>query len=76
MLKIVRELDLKPIPEKVEEFVKKIIPAIDPKSGLRVDFIFSWTLYERNALKRVKKVNIGDVLVKYASIEDLIIQKK
>lgn len=77
VIEITKQLDLKPIPDKIEEFVKKtmVLPVIDPKSGLRVDFIFSWTPYEREALKRVNRVKIDDVLVKYASVEDLIIQK-
>lgn len=52
-----------------------VLPCQDPTTGIRVDFIFSFSPYERIALKRVRAVRIGDTLVKFASPEDLIIHK-
>jgi predicted nucleotidyltransferase len=42
---------------------------------MRVDFIFSDSEFEKNALKRVKLKKIDDCKVKFASIEDIIILK-
>lgn len=77
ILKIVEELQLRVLPQDVRTFVEKtmVLPAEHIESGLRVDFIFSNSPYEREALKRVKKIMIDDVSVNYVSLEDLIIHK-
>lgn len=74
---IIRELNLKIIPENYLDFLKKtmVLPVIDEESGIRVDFIFSFSEYERQALKRINKIKIDDTEVCYASVEDLIIHK-
>ena len=48
MLKIVKELSLSLLPEDVPSFVQKtmVLPVLEKSSGIRVDFIFSFTLYE------------------------------
>ncbi len=68
---------LEPIPENVEEFVVRtmVLPALERKSGIRVDFIFSFTPYERQAISRAREVALGGGTVKFASREDLIIHK-
>ncbi|MFN4220149.1 MAG: DUF6036 family nucleotidyltransferase [bacterium] len=75
--KIIKKLSLKIIPENHIEFVKQnmVLPVIDENSGIRIDFIFSCSEYEKEALKRVKKIKIDDIEVSYASGEDLIIHK-
>ena len=40
-----------------------------------MDFIFSFTEYEAQAIKRTKKVLMSDYPVKFASCEDVIIHK-
>jgi len=40
-----------------------------------IDFIFSFTPYETEAIKRAKKIKIMDREVNFASPEDLIIHK-
>lgn len=77
LIAITKELSLKPIPEDFESFVKKtmVLPALDEPSGIRVDFIFSFTPYEMAAIKRAKRVLIKDKEVSFASAEDLIIHK-
>lgn len=42
-----------------------VLPAIDKISGIRVDFIFSFSEYEKQALKRVNKIKIDDIEVNY-----------
>jgi predicted nucleotidyltransferase len=52
-----------------------VLPALDETTGIRVDFIFSFTPYETQAINRAKTVKILDEKVKFASPEDLIIHK-
>ena len=65
------------IPEDYQDFVQKtfVLPAQDKKSGIRVDFIFSFTPYEQQAIKSAEKVKIGDRFVRFAAVEDVIIHK-
>lgn len=74
---IVAELGLKPIPENMESFVRQtmVLPAIDETSGIRVDFIFSFTPYEEQAIRRSRKISILGQDVSFASPEDVIIHK-
>jgi len=77
ILKACSFLHLKILPKKYKEFVKKTmdLPVADRRTGIRIDFIFSYTQYESTALKRAKKIKFGSATVKFASIEDLIVHK-
>jgi predicted nucleotidyltransferase len=52
-----------------------VLPALDEHTGIRIDFIFSYTPYETGAINRAKKVKIMGEEVNIASPEDLIIHK-
>lgn len=52
-----------------------VLPCLEPASGIRIDFIFSLTPYERQALNHVSRVRVGGSTVCFASVEDLIIHK-
>jgi predicted nucleotidyltransferase len=75
--RIAKSLELKILVKDIEDFVKQtlVLPTLDEKSGFRIDFIFSSSPYERDAIKRAKSVKIGKTMVKFASLEDLIIHK-
>jgi predicted nucleotidyltransferase len=75
--KACKKLKLKMLHENPEAFAKetRVLPAEEPKSKIRVDFIFSFTPYEAQAIKRAKRINIDDYKVKFASCEDVIIHK-
>jgi len=77
LLAVVQELTLKPLPKDLKSFVRQtmVLPALDETTGIRVDFIFSFTPYETEAIKRAKKIKIMDRDVNFASPEDLIIHK-
>lgn len=77
ILSIIQELSLRPLPEDLESFVRQtmVLPALDETTGIRVDFIFSFTPYEIEAIKRAKRINILQQEVSFASPEDLIIHK-
>ena len=76
-LTILQEIPLKPIPEDIESFVKQtmVLPALEETTGIRVDFIFSFTPYETEAIKRAKNINILNQEVSFASVEDVVIHK-
>jgi predicted nucleotidyltransferase len=77
VLAVVKEASLKPLPKDIDHFVRQtmVLPAADDISGIRVDFIFSFTPYESQAIGRAKKVSIKDQEVSFASPEDVIIHK-
>jgi predicted nucleotidyltransferase len=77
ILSITGAADLHPVVEKIEDFVRKtnVLPVRDSTTGIRVDLIFSFTLYETEAIRRSITVRLGDTNVHFASIEDLIIHK-
>lgn len=74
---IIDDLGLKILVDSPEKFVERtmVLPTIYPETGIRVDFIFSFSIYENQALKHVKRVKIGETNVCFASVEDLIIHK-
>jgi len=53
----------------------KVLPAEEPDSKVRIDFTFSFTPYEAQAIKNARQVLIDDYPVKFASCEDIIIHK-
>lgn len=77
LLDAVQELSLKPLPEDTPAFVKQtmVLPTLDESTGIRVDFIFSYTAYENSAIQRARKIRILNQNVNFASPEDLIIHK-
>jgi hypothetical protein len=74
---ICKKVRLKILPKNPKSFAQetKVLPAEDTKLRLRVDFIFSNTPYERQAINRAAKVKIKNYLIRFASVEDLIIHK-
>lgn len=71
LLKVIRELSLKPIPENIKLFVQQtmVLPALEETTGIRVDFIFSFTTYEIEAIKKARKITIIGQEVCFASPE-------
>jgi len=74
---ICSQLSLEILSEKPADFARetKVLPAEEPKSKIRVDFIFSFTEYEAQAIKRANQVTMDEYPVKFASPEDVIIHK-
>jgi predicted nucleotidyltransferase len=52
-----------------------VLPCTDPASRIRVDFTFSNSRFESEALDRVRRVGIGKEQVCFTSLEDVVIQK-
>jgi predicted nucleotidyltransferase len=74
---IVEKLRLKVLVDNIEDFAKQtmVFPAMDDKSGIRIDFILSFSFYEKQAIERAKKIKLANYFIKFASLEDLIIHK-
>jgi predicted nucleotidyltransferase len=74
---LARKFHLRIIPPNYREFVAQtmVLPLEDGKSKFRVDFIFSFTPYETQAIRRARKVKFGRAVVRFASLEDIIIHK-
>ncbi|HUF11426.1 MAG TPA: nucleotidyl transferase AbiEii/AbiGii toxin family protein [Rhodothermales bacterium] len=70
-------LDLVVLADDVESFVQRsfVLPVADESTGIRVDFIFSSTRFEKEAIERVELVELEGESVPFASVEDLIILK-
>jgi predicted nucleotidyltransferase len=77
MRSIVDRLGLKYLTDKVEDFVREtmVLPVIEKNSGIRVDFIFSFSPYERQAIKRAKSVPLGKTKIRFAALEDVVVHK-
>ena len=77
LLKLIKKIELLPLPENIKNFAEKtfVLPVKDIKTNIRVDFIFSQTSYENQAIKRANIINLKNAILKFASIEDLIIHK-
>jgi len=74
---VIRILDLTPLVESIDNFVKQtfVLPTQDKNTGIRIDFIFSYSTYEKKAIEKAKSIKIGDEYIRFISIEDLIIHK-
>jgi predicted nucleotidyltransferase len=74
---VCRDADLKMLPDDPEGFARrtKVLPAEDPDSRIRVDFVFSFTGYEAKAIDRAQTVLMEGYPVRFASREDVIIHK-
>jgi len=77
ILALVANLNFSVLVDNVEDFVKRtmVLPTMDVQSGIRVDFVFSHSHYEQQALERARNVQFDKTCVKFASLEDVIIHK-
>jgi predicted nucleotidyltransferase len=68
---------LTPLPEDPVAFVHDtfVLPARHAASGLRTDFVFSTTAYEREAIARSIRIVVEGVAVPVATAEDLLLHK-
>lgn len=66
-----------PPAETLESFVLRtfVLPARHAATGIRVDFIFSTTAYEAEAVARAQRVSVGGTPVPFATAEDLVVHK-
>jgi len=77
IISITKKLGFKNLVENVEDFTKRtmVLPVIEEKSGIRIDFVFSFSPYEMQALDRTTPIKFGKTDVRFASLEDVVIHK-
>ncbi|MRS04687.1 hypothetical protein EG832_15945 [bacterium] len=77
VISVASNLALKILPEDIEDFVRKtmVLPAVHEETGIRIDFIFSFSPYERQAIAQAKKVRMLDQEISFAAPEDVVIHK-
>lgn len=77
LLRVIEELEWRVLVDEVEDFLRQtfVLPVLDPKSNIRIDFVFSLTGYERQAIDRGKIVSLGGTNIRFVSLEDLIVMK-
>lgn len=77
ILELSDELQFKILVSNVEKFAREnmVLPLLDEKSGIRIDFIFSFSPYEMQAIQRAKSIKWGKTVIQFASLEDLVIHK-
>jgi predicted nucleotidyltransferase len=75
--KVLPAMGLKILVKNDREFVERtmVLPTKDRESEIRVDFIFSFSPYERQAIGRARDIKVGRTQVKFASLEDVVIHK-
>ena len=73
----VKALGLTVETDELDAFVRDtmVLPVSEPKTGIRVDFIFSFSPYERQAIERASAVSFDDIPVRFAALEDVVIHK-
>jgi predicted nucleotidyltransferase len=76
-LAVCRAARLAPLPHDVAAFVRDtfVLPVADDDSGARVDFLFSTTPYEAEAIRRAVHIDVAGTAVPFASAEDLVLHK-
>ena len=77
LLELAKELSLRTLPDEVRKFVLQtmVLPCLHEDTGIRIDFIFSFTPYENQAIQRANRIQIQGTEVCFASPEDVIIHK-
>jgi predicted nucleotidyltransferase len=77
ILNMAGDLNWKILVKDPSAFVTKtfVLPCQDLKTGIRIDLIFSFSEYEHQAIRRAKRIQVGEAIVKFASVEDIVIQK-
>lgn len=77
IIKFCSELNFRILVDNPSEFISDtmVLPAFDDSSNFRIDFIFSMTDYELEAINRANRINIEETQVAFCSLEDLIILK-
>jgi predicted nucleotidyltransferase len=77
VIQSVENLKFKILVPEPEDFVREtmVLPTLHEESGIRIDFIFSFSAYEHQAIENAKQIKIGTQDVHFASLEDLIIHK-
>ncbi|MBD3275166.1 MAG: hypothetical protein GF372_07640 [Candidatus Marinimicrobia bacterium] len=77
VLEVAKSLELNVLVEEPIDFVQRtrVLPLLEPNSGIRIDFIFSFSPFERESIERSNKKKLDGIEVNFASKENLIVHK-
>ncbi len=77
IVEVCKSAGIRILPEDPKSFAAEtmVLPAEDTSSKMRIDLTFSFTAYERQAIKRAGKIEVAGYNVQFAACEDVIIQK-
>jgi predicted nucleotidyltransferase len=77
LLTFVADAGWRVLPPHAREFVARhlVLPCEDEASGVRFDFIFGLTPFERQTIERSKVVSMAGAGVRFVTVEDLLIHK-
>jgi predicted nucleotidyltransferase len=77
LIETLESLEMTSLVDDPQDFLTKtfVLPVEHKESGLRIDFIFSLSEYERLAISRSVAFDVGGVPVRYITLEDLVIFK-
>ena len=77
IIDIVKQLNFKVLVDDPSSFISQfmVLPVIDENSGIKIDFIFSFSVYEKKAIDRANKINIDGIEVNFSSLEDVLVHK-
>jgi predicted nucleotidyltransferase len=77
VLEVLREIGLRPLVDKPEDFIARtyVLPAVAVEEKVRVDFAFSFSPYEQQAIGHALKRQETGYSVRFVTAEDLIIHK-
>lgn len=75
--KIADQMSLRPLRLDFERFAMQtnVFSVLEDATKIKVDFIFSFSPYEQEAIKRARPIEIQQTTVYYASPEDVVIHK-
>ena len=65
------------LPRNLEKFIREtwVLPVEHFETGVRVDFIFSISAFEREAIEKAREIRIENQSIRYIQPEDLVVQK-
>lgn len=69
------EMELTPLVDPRKFTIETMVLPCAASNGLRVDFIFSFSAFEADAIARSRSIVIGGAAVQFVCPEDLVIQK-
>lgn len=74
---ITEKLRLSQRRKDVEELARQtnVFPVVEKETNIKVDFIFSFSSYEKVAIQRAQPIKVGRTKAQFATPEDVIIQK-
>jgi len=75
--KLISKLNFEYLVENPEDFAKltRVMPVYEKESNIKIDFIFSFTDFERNAIENSIIKEFRNTQIHFCSAEDLIIFK-